>query len=58
MAAEAGHVPAMYELGLSGNGPDEKRRWLEEAARKGCQAAMLELSELAYLNFRRIPDGL
>jgi len=46
MAAEEGHVPAMYELGLACSDLNEKRRWLEEAARNGWQAAMMELAEI------------
>jgi hypothetical protein len=48
MAAEEGHVVAMYVLGLACGDPKEKRRWLAEAARNGSQPAMLELAELGY----------
>jgi hypothetical protein len=38
----------MYDLGLACGDPKAKRRWLEEAARNGWQAAMLELAEMGY----------
>jgi len=48
MAAEEGHVPAMYEPGLACSDPKEKRRRLEESTRNGSQPAMLELAEMGY----------
>jgi hypothetical protein len=38
-------LPAMCEVGLLSSNLDEKRRWLEEAARNGWQAAMLALAD-------------
>jgi TPR repeat protein len=43
MAAEEGHVPAMFDLGLLCDSRWKRDRWLEEAARNGSQAAMVQL---------------
>jgi TPR repeat protein len=44
MAAQAGHVPAMYHLGLICPDPRLREHWLQEAARRGCVDAMAELA--------------
>ena len=45
MAADEGHVAAMYYWGLVCDDPYERERWLNEAARNGCEAAMAELCD-------------
>jgi hypothetical protein len=45
MAAEEGHVPAMYEFALLCRDRRERERWLHESARNGCEAAMAELCD-------------
>jgi TPR repeat protein len=45
MAAEEGHVAAMYYWGLVCDDPRQRERWLTEAARNGCEAAAAELCD-------------
>jgi len=45
VAAEAGYVPAMYQLGLAAPDPRQRARWLDAAARRGCEAAAAELAD-------------
>jgi hypothetical protein len=45
MAAEEGHVPAMYDLSAAIECPREREKWLREAARNGWEAAVVELCE-------------
>lgn len=44
-AAEEGHVPAMYQLGSLSVDPRERKRWLQESARHGSEAAIVELAQ-------------
>jgi TPR repeat protein len=39
-AAEVGHAPAMYQVGLKSGRVDEKRHWFREAAQRGYPPAM------------------